>query len=338
MHAIDVIRRREVFADGVNWPSERRELLAALRVDPTQAQAHSLVGRALLDIGDGHGALDRPTQRAARPMVRGLPSGRLLPDDIGYVELPTLPAAPLSTAARNYARRGESVVGSLQQRGASAWIVDLRLNAGGDIYPMLLAIDSFLNDGPVIGLRDRAGSTAWIRYHHGVLYDRGHRVETAPIAESRALATEPVAMLTGQSTSSSAEGIVVAFRNRPETRTFGQPSAGLATSAGTVTLPDGCLLRMSVARDVDPSGHVYRGPIRPDTTVSTTQPGVDTTIHAAERWIGTRDRQSTSRRTAVDCAIAALLALLATHLTVVGRRRTNRTRPRHREASKGHEG
>jgi hypothetical protein len=55
--------------------------------------------------------------------------------------------------------------------------------------------------------------------------------------------------LTGPVTASSGEAIVVAFRGRPQTRSFGEPTDGVPTANDTFPLSDGALLVLTVAVD-----------------------------------------------------------------------------------------
>ena len=46
---------------------------------------------------------------------------------------------------------------------ACGWIVDLRSNGGGNLYPMLAALAPLLGPGPLLGYRDRHGRTdSWV--------------------------------------------------------------------------------------------------------------------------------------------------------------------------------
>lgn len=48
---------------------------------------------------------------------------------------------------------------------------------------------------------------------------------------------------------------------------FGQPSYGFSTANEARTLPDGAVLNLTTAVDVDRTGQRYGGPIQPDEVV-----------------------------------------------------------------------
>jgi hypothetical protein len=95
----------------------------------------------------------------------------------------------------------------------------------------------------------------------------------------------PVAVLTGPSTGSAGEAVLIAFKGRPDTRVFGRSTAGFATGNDGFTFSDGALLLLTMANDVDRTGVVYRNaPIPPDQAVAETA-GSDAAALAATAWL-----------------------------------------------------
>ena len=75
------------------------------------------------------------------------------------------------------------------------------------------------------------------------------------------------------------EAIVVAFRGRPDTRSFGKPTAGLTTGVEGFRLADGAMLFLATSRFADRDGAVYDGPLPPDDLV------LDRPEDAALEWL-----------------------------------------------------
>jgi C-terminal processing protease CtpA/Prc len=100
----------------------------------------------------------------------------------------------------------------------------------------------------------------------------------------------------------SGEAVAVAFHGRPRTRFFGQPTAGLADSNSTLRLPDGAIMNVMSAVDVDRNGQRFGEKVMPDETIDGTTPGVtlgatlgtmnDPVVVAATRWVS---RQTSCR-------------------------------------------
>lgn len=104
----------------------------------------------------------------------------------------------------------------------------------------------------------------------------------------------PVAILTGPETASAGEAALIAFRGRPESRSFGLPTAGLATGNTAYPLNDGALLLLTEAADMDRTGRRYvNTPIAPDVRVAFTDSDMvrgtgDPVIDAARKWLESR--------------------------------------------------
>jgi len=94
-----------------------------------------------------------------------------------------------------------------------------------------------------------------------------------------------VAVLTGRMTFSSGEAIAVAFRGRPDTRSFGLETGGLTTSNDEFLLSDGAWLLLTVSRFADRTGKVYSGPIVPDEVVNPPETWPDPVLEAATAWL-----------------------------------------------------
>ncbi len=104
----------------------------------------------------------------------------------------------------------------------------------------------------------------------------------------------PVAVLTSRLTASAGEAVAVAFRGRPGTRSFGEPTAGVPSHNRVATLRDGAWLVVTVAQDADRTGRVYgsQEQLFPDRYVTNdwTHAGPadladDAVLHAALAWL-----------------------------------------------------
>jgi C-terminal processing protease CtpA/Prc len=99
----------------------------------------------------------------------------------------------------------------------------------------------------------------------------------------------PVAVLTSGATASSGEAIVVAFRGRPATRSFGEPTNGVPTGNAFRPLPDGAVINLTGVVDADRTGQTYDDRIPPgelvpiDWTAFATED--DPVLRAAIAWL-----------------------------------------------------
>jgi carboxyl-terminal processing protease len=118
---------------------------------------------------------------------------KLLPGGIGYLRVPGMVMDP-----SEYDQASQRLLDSLyalEAEGARKFIIDLRLNAGGTMFPMIAGLSPLLGDGR---------SSAKRGMHAG----------------------SPVVILTGHGTSSAGERVAVAFKGRKHTWFIGEPTAG----------------------------------------------------------------------------------------------------------------
>ena len=101
-------------------------------------------------------------------------------------------------------------------------------------------------------------------------------------------------MLTSRLTGSAGEGVAMAFRGRPDARSFGEATAGVPTGNTLHRLQDGAGLVLTEGIGVDRTGRTYETRIRPDQPVASdwTRYGTaaDPVVDAATKWLDGRCR------------------------------------------------
>jgi len=255
--ALDHIERRALFADRVDWPSARASLAVAAAGATTPAELHPAIRDVVRQAGDGHGGLVPPGHASARGGGGTRPSV-VMSDGLGVLTLPSCPGDLRSVRA--YVAAGGRALRRLPP--AAGWVVDLRGNSGGSMWPMLAVALPLLEGGGVLGaFITRDGSrTPW--------WSRGRRVGAGRWASAWGRGPlrlpGPVAVLTDGRTASSGEAVAVAFRGVSTARSYGAATRGFSTGNETVRLPDGALLSITSCRFADRTDVVYGGPLTPD--------------------------------------------------------------------------
>jgi C-terminal processing protease CtpA/Prc len=175
--------------------------------------------------------------------------------DLGYVEIPS------TTGADQFAQRVQESIFQSDAPTVCGWIVDLRFNNGGDLGTMLQTLRPLLGEDPMGSFARNGQPVPWTYPTSG---------ESALPKPERALnhPKPPVAVLTSRLTANGGELAAVAFRGRPDTRSFGEPTWGAATHNTAFPLPDGARLDLATARAADRTGKVYEGRIAPDEAVA----------------------------------------------------------------------
>ncbi|MGX1795725.1 S41 family peptidase [Streptomyces albidoflavus] len=291
LSALDTMERHALVRDEVDWPKLRRDALGRAEGASGPADTHEAIERALRDLGDGHSAFLTPEEAARAeheaPDDQVLPQVQRLPKGLGHL---TLPSIRSDTAARPYLRAARAAVREVERAGACGWVVDLRTNTGGDMWTPLASAGPLLGDGEVGAFVEADGTrTPWTT-ESGT--PRRYADRWGP-GEPLAHPMPPVAVLTGPRTASAGEAVAIAFRGRPDTRTFGEPTFGVPTANAPYSLSDGALVVLTTARETDRTGRVHHGPPRPDVEVAWVR-GSDRVLTAAAAWLAAHDRCRTS--------------------------------------------
>ncbi|WP_327178752.1 S41 family peptidase [Streptomyces sp. NBC_01335] len=280
--ALDLMEKHSLMKAEVDWPKVRRDAFAHAAKARTPAETYGPIRQALRDLGDRHSTFLDPqdvarTQDASADGLM-LPEGRRLPGGIGYLMLP--PVASDEVAAP-YIRAARSTVTGIDDEGACGWVVDLRGESGGDMWPPLAAVGPILGDG-------EAGAAVYAdgRKEAWAVQDGtpSTYLDTWGAATPLARPMPPVAVLTSRRTASAGEAVVISFLGRPGTRTFGQATTGVPTANSAYRLSDGAMVVVTVAREADRTGLVHDGPLTPDVEIPETR-GPDKALKAATAWL-----------------------------------------------------
>ncbi|HEX9108640.1 MAG TPA: S41 family peptidase, partial [Longimicrobiales bacterium] len=269
--SVFALMEEHALAEGpVDWPELHRETLYRAGGARTPADAHKALQWALQRVNP-HSTLLLPDKWAELERrwreKPNYPTGRMLGGGIAYIALPAF-ASQMDELILQYALEGQHLLRTFRDSGACGWIIDLRRNSGGNMYPMLVAIGPLIGEGNAGFFRageglikpwGYAGGMAWLGSDTLVRLPRG-RTPVPPIVA-------PVAILTGPLTASSAEAIVAAFSGLDRAWSFGSATAGFSTGNTGYRLTDGATVMLTELVLGDRTGREYGDRIRPDHTV-----------------------------------------------------------------------
>ncbi|MDQ6694885.1 MAG: S41 family peptidase [Chloroflexota bacterium] len=210
---------------------------------------------------------------------------------IGYINL------PIDGGSASYPADNQKIMQNIDagSKPVCGWIIDLRQNGGGDIWSMLAATGPILGEGEVGGFLYKDGKRDTWSYRGGKVLWNGQERDESKLDGSPfqpKVPGAPVALLMSRVTEAAGELVIVAFKGRPATRTFGEPTGGGPAFVDHTQLSDDTFLSVSGAYATDRSGHVYKGRIAPDqpVTLDWTLLGQDNdpVIVAAKQWLATQ--------------------------------------------------
>jgi len=282
--AISIVKQNALRRNDVAWDKVEPQTRALAAGAEETKDVYPAIRYLLKELGDHHSFLLPPSQTKAfqtggaenpRPEVRSLPEG------VGYVSVPPYSGVEPG-AALEYAKRLHETIAATAPSAPCGWVVDLRSNTGGNMWPMLAGLRPFLGGAGLGTFVSASGSSPmWVA---------GQYVSAEPPQSPVSLESAFIAALTGPKTASSGEAVTVAFRGRPRTRSFGQPTAGLSTANQTFPLPDGSMIFLTVSVYADRTGHRYGDKIVPDEIIESVgrdggAPDTDATLLAAIKWL-----------------------------------------------------
>lgn len=297
---LDLLQQQSLYRDRVDWSKARAALAAA--GDP--AQTRRLLDDVIQRSSGGHGrwisANQQRTQSqraqasqtamgAAPPQTEDAsigPTARLGWIKVGaYMDDQTQPQGVQYQARKQAAIALQARIQAQDDGNRCGWVVDLRSNTGGNMWPMLLGMGPLLGDAKgadPVGMFLLADKRQPWAYREGAVWLDGKAVVGSRNTQyTLRHPGAPVAVLFGPRTASSGEASVLAFRGRAASRSFGQPSAGYSTANTPQRLPDGSLLLLTGSVIADRNGVGDGNRLQPDVIVAE---GQDATT-AAQAWL-----------------------------------------------------
>jgi carboxyl-terminal processing protease len=318
--AFAILQAHFLHRDAVDWPTLRGDTLRQAGQAQTPVDTYPALRYALARLGDHHSYLQlTPALTAAEaarkpalvdphampgPLVRKptfpypspfrtrrVPEGALvvgLPGPVAQIVVPLFSSGD-RTEIDAFATSIQGILTTLEASHPCGWVVDLRGNGGGNIWPMKAGLGPLLGTGHFKAAIDDANVTTEWFYEDGAAGGRSGATDEI-YARARAPMTipgmPPIAVLMDRDTGSSGEGVAIAFRGRPGTRFFGETTFGAATSTFPYALTDGAEIYLVTAVMVDRDGREYPAGVTPDeeilseATISTADP----VLLAAGRW------------------------------------------------------
>lgn len=291
--AITLLETRHINSAQADWERLRAEAETAIEEARTPADTYPAIHRLLAELGERHSFLIEPQPTPAQPngstsrppATPRLPTWRLIDGRFALLSLPALNTmgANGDATGRAYTQALQAGLQEMDKEDLCGWIIDLRDNSGGNMWPMLQGLDPLLGAAP-FGYFVVAGNetTPWLRTPEGIFPFRGILPGGEPSFRLTHEAA-PVAVLLGSLTGSSGEMTALALIGRSGVRTFGMPTAGLTTANSPHRLSDGAFLVITEATVRDRRGRDYSGAIVPDEQVP-----LEEAEAAAMRWLADR--------------------------------------------------
>lgn len=200
-----------------------------------------------------------------------------LPEDIGYVRVDSFTGInPNET--QKFAESIQAQIIEQDSKSIKGWVVDLRRNSGGNMWPMLAGVSALLKDG-IRGhfVKPNGETTSW-GVDKGASFLNNRFLVKLKEAYELKNKNKPMAVLSSKRTSSSGEAVLIGFKETRQVRFIGENSCGLATANRRFSLDNGDALLVTVSVMTDRAGNQYPTGIEVDELS-------ETPLQAAADWI-----------------------------------------------------
>jgi carboxyl-terminal processing protease len=284
-----IIKEKSLFTDSLNWNQISQELVA-LPLGKNDSADHKIVFdyfiKTLRNVGDKHSLfltqanINSFTSKNSEPKQ---PESKYLGSGIGLIKVPKCMTFN-STKDKDFANSIRYQIKKIDtENEIIGWVIDLRNNGGGNMWPMVAGLNALMEDGVVgylVGTTNNK-EQKWKTENGKINYSR-------EITDSYKVnkINNKIAVLIDSMTGSSGEMTAITFIGLPNVKLFGQPSAGYTTANSTFYLSDGTQLYLATNYVADRTHKSYPNKIIPDVIINTKNSfGNDETLEYSKKWI-----------------------------------------------------
>lgn len=266
-NVIGIMEKNSINRKTIDWASFRKQVFERAGAAQTIADASGALQLALMLLQDNHSfIMTTEKQYISSNSVSCNDSPVTITsvlNNIGYVKVSGFSGG--GAQAEAFAQSIQNDILAKDKAGLKGWIVDLRGNTGGNMWPMLAGIGPILGPGICGHFIDHDNNTSnWEYSADGISRIDGVPVSRAPNHYTLLNPNPKVAVLTDNATASSGEAIAIAFVGRNNTQSFGKLTCGLSTANQSYNLSDGSVLYLTVSFMADRSRKKYGAAVIPD--------------------------------------------------------------------------
>jgi carboxyl-terminal processing protease len=275
-----IIKNNSIYTDSLNW-KEIAAQITALPMSGNDSIDHSSViqffTKKLRQAGDKHSSfLTKRTTAILRNNLKDLqPTGLYLEDGIGMIKVPAYMTFEQAKDVE-FANTIRTEIKKLDtSHNITGWVVDLRQNMGGNMWPMLAGLNALIKDGTVgYFVSSKSNKKApWLSKSKA----NDYKIKNT---------NTKIAVLIDSLTASSGEMAAISFIGLPNVKVFGLPSAGYTTANQTFQLPDGIRLLLAAKYVADRTEKPYLDKILPDVVIDNNpNTTVDETVEISKKWL-----------------------------------------------------
>lgn len=164
-----------------------------------------------------------------------------------------------------YVRNSINKIRSQDNKNSRYWIIDLRKNSGGNMWPMLQAISPFFDATQVLGeFHLASGSITRFGFKDGIAHESSlQKINFQPDTYHLKHQPSRIYVLIDSSVASSAEALAIGLSSLDNVILVGEKTCGLATVNTPFELRDGSILVLTTGEMANIHGQTFKSGIKP---------------------------------------------------------------------------
>ncbi|WP_162846967.1 S41 family peptidase [Mucilaginibacter gracilis] len=301
--SMDIVQANSINRDSVDWPDLRRLIYQKAAGGKSYEDILLVYPYLFEQIGDHHGALKfkgksyywkhsapyhNQTVIAAVKMYDTV-IVKMLSGNIGYILLPgnnDFSAQHIDDDSQKI----RDAIAAVDNKNVKGWIIDLRVNTGGNMYQMLAGLGNLLGDGKIGAFVNQHGQQDGIwSIRNGNIYIDSAQASKITSVKREGNKIVPIAVLISGRTASSGEVVAISFVGRKKAVLIGENSAGYTTANQGFIINKDAGLNLAIGFDADRLGYIYKGNISPNILIEGGDDfenlDNDKKVSAARKWI-----------------------------------------------------
>ncbi len=301
--SLDIVQANAINRDSINWPELRNRIYQKATGAKSIDDILPIYPYLFEQIGDHHGALkfkgksynwkhsaaySNHTVIAAVKIYDTVIVKRLS-GNIGYILLPGNDDFS-SRRINSDAQKIRDAIAVIDDKNIKGWIVDLRINTGGNMYQMLAGLGNLLGDGKIGGFinQHQQEDGVWSIRNGNIFIDSSQVSSIANVKRGKSKLL-PIAVLISGQTASSGEVVAISTIGRKAAILIGENSAGYTTGNQGFLINKDAGLNLAVSFEADRLGHIYKNDVSPVIAIQGgddfENPDADRKVIAAKKWL-----------------------------------------------------
>jgi C-terminal processing protease CtpA/Prc len=199
-------------------------------------------------------------------------------DDIGYVRVNGFSGS--ESEATEFAASLQALIAEQDHENIRGWLVDLRDNSGGNMWPMIAGIGPLLWEGTYGYFIDPDSNISSWGYLAGSSVLEDSNIVSVEQPYELLNASPRIAVLSSRRVASSGEATLIAFKKLDNVKIFGTDSCGLSTANSMFELSDGAEFFLTVSTMADREMIKYGDSIEVDVDAN-----AEDAVDVAVEWI-----------------------------------------------------